>query len=803
MGASAATEREQLQREERDRRRTEEAHEAHTRWLRESGRESRLRYGRRLYSAYHDQVALEITSYFEDFLLDPTKPGPHRAALPMFERFAGVDQIAAVTLTTALDHLSEPMGLTAWQQSLGRAIEDEHRGEILAENRSLDFRRLVERFGMGRRVVKPYWLAQLHLPIPAWTPATRQQVGTFLAEVLLAATDLFVVVKQEIGGGRTQFKVHPSAAAEAVMAYPDRPRGVTRTPMVEPPRPWGRDLRGGGHLTNAELLVKLPNQERDNPEAAAYLEQADMGLVLTAVNHLQGVPWRVDDQVLAVQREAWEAGITGLFPCAKTPLEIPPFAMGKGAQVRLRIEERERQARDLSRNRRRRIKTERALQLAEEVSGRVVWHPHFLDWRGRIYTSSRWVSHQGSDVMKAQLELAQAERVGDIELDWLLRSAAAHFGLSKATWKDRLLWGQRELHRIQAVAEAPLDRIELWREAKDPWQFFQACLGVARALREEPVGTPIRFDQCASGIGHLSCLLRDREHARLCNVVGEDPTDLYLEVKAQLMRRLEEDLHKDASHANDRALAERWLGMEIPRSLVKGPVLAVPYGVTRLSAADQIADWLDEQLGYVDVSRYPYEVGKPAQYLATRLWEVLTPYVAPARSVRKWLGALVDQTLRAKDLPLEWTTPSGFPMRIADREEEVTKVRTRLYGRPLKANIHHAPVGARLDATTAKRGVAANFTHSIDAAFLALFINEAAAHGIPMGTVHDCVAVRPHEADWCHEEIHRCLRSFHATSWLEVMHQEIQGRTGIELPRPPMVGGLPLWEIGSNPYAFC
>ena len=65
---------------------------------------------------------------------------------------------------------------------------------------------------------------------------------------------------------------------------------------------------------------------------------------------------------------------------------------------------------------------------------------------------------------------------------------------------------------MSAVAQNPLDRLDLWKDASDPWQFVQA----AKAIRDwlvdpsRKLHVPVGFDQTCSGMGIIACLTRDR-----------------------------------------------------------------------------------------------------------------------------------------------------------------------------------------------------------------------------------------------------------------------------------------------------
>ena len=121
-----------------------------------------------------------------------------------------------------------------------------------------------------------------------------------------------------------------------------------------------------------------------------------------------------------------------------------------------------------------------------------------------------------------------------------------------------------------AAAADPLGKLELWRNAADPWQYLQLCRGLKEALETGRTGVPIRLDQTTSGCGILSTLVRDAKVARMCNIIGKTPRDLYTRIAEKVCFRLAQDL--EMGDAKARTLAEIWLRRGIDRRLVKGPV---------------------------------------------------------------------------------------------------------------------------------------------------------------------------------------------------------------------------------------
>jgi hypothetical protein len=80
-------------------------------------------------------------------------------------------------------------------------------------------------------------------------------------------------------------------------------------PMIVPPNPW-LCPEGGGYLSNQQTkkihLVKHWNR----PEVLNALKNANLDIVLDAVNALQETPWRVNSRICACQHQI----LTNKFP---------------------------------------------------------------------------------------------------------------------------------------------------------------------------------------------------------------------------------------------------------------------------------------------------------------------------------------------------------------------------------------------------------------------------------------------------------------------------------------------------------
>lgn len=94
-------------------------------------------------------------------------------------------------------------------------------------------------------------------------------------------------------------------------------------------------------------------------------------------------------------------------------------------------------------------------------------------------------------------------------LEYLQIDLANNFGLDKRTWDQRIQWATEHEDVLETLIQ----------EAEEPAMFQAALLAYRSAQKGEPIGYPISLDSTASGMQILSCLIRDRKAAALCNVI--------------------------------------------------------------------------------------------------------------------------------------------------------------------------------------------------------------------------------------------------------------------------------------------
>lgn len=757
-------ERLQQQRLQREERRAEERAKAQQAHLFQRQREAGTRYGAVLLNAYAETVSIAIDQLLSQLVSKSETAGPFFNYWPLLLHFCnrGPRSIALIALSVVIDHISQRPTRQALAGRIGAALLAECRAKQLQDKHgAVLFVQLRKKY--GRTAARADMLRKLYVAPESWKKADCRGLGNLLLEVIKANTALAVIPDQQKG------LVEPTEDTRQLIATnPPLPLSPRALPSLMPPERWTGPTRG-----NKPLVCSRAPMNRSHLTADA------LATALIVVNAVEQQEVVIDPWMVQVQREAWDCDLP-VFNVRRNPGEM--FSLPQDVHNRCRIEE--------------------SIRQGEEIGGMPIWLEHDMDFRGRLYCASRVAGHQGTDQQKALLSFAQQERMSDDAFEQLLAAAAGHYGLGHSSWGERVEWGRSHLDQMAAIAQQPLDRIDLWKSADDPWQFLQCSAAIADYLSDESalIGCPVRFDQTASGMGIAAMLTRDEQLARHTNIIGSTRKDLYAHVALRLQGLLRADL--DSFDFFDQRMAEFWLQKPFGRDLTKGPTMTTIYGARHFGLVDQVVTWLQEENPDVHVSRWAREYTKPAQYLTRKLNLVIGAELKACVELEKWLRAVSTKCIRAEK-PVRWDSPMSFPLAFANRLDHKQRTNTYLHGRRRWQHVDVTVEEGELSARATNQAITANTIHAFDAALCHAVVIRSASKGMPILTNHDCFATIPSRAKALHHILLDEMRQMYATDWLAEMRVEVGQNAKVQLPHPPRVGTLGEGLIGQNPYCFC
>lgn len=647
-----------------------------------------------------------------------------------------------------------------------------------------------------------------------WSGVDEVHIGSKIIDLFIESTGLI----ERVQDSNSQWLIQGhEKAVEWIVKYNAKYELLSPVflPMVVPPVDW-HTIYGGGFLNNTKTL-KLKLIKTYNEDALKALEEHDMPLVYSAINHLQKVPWRINKKVLEVLQEVHrlDNGLAGLPRMEEIPLPPPvwesdeEFEYLKQTQPEV-IKNWKAQARDVYE---RRIQEKSKLMalvhklwVAEKFKDEeAIYYVWTLDWRGRLYPVQPYLNPQGDDVAKSLLEFAEGKPLGERGAYWLKVHLANCYGVDKVSFNDRVAWVEEHHELILDSAKNPLDGQRFWAEADDPWQFLAGCFEYAGYCEEGydfVSHLPIAMDGSCNGLQNFSAMLLDEVGGKATNLVPMDkPQDVYTEVLKVVQRKVEWDA-ENLKDEEQRNYAKLWVG-KIDRNIVKRPVMTLPYGVKLFGIKDQIVDELKKrEMGYLDCED-PYP---PSLYLAKVLWESIGEVVIASRNAMDWLQEVARAVGNAEsgDGALKWVTPAGFLVYQRYAKTETKTIRTFWGKAKVRVQLSVSELTDKLDKHKQRNGISPNFVHSMDASHLMLTINKLKELGITSFTsIHDSYGTHACDTDTLHRALREAFIEQYSQDVLQDFKEQVEAQyEGLKLPEVPPKGRLNLEAVKESLYFF-
>ena len=660
---------------------------------------------------------------------------------------------------------------------------------------------------MQRLRAKNFKIAEQFRPLPA---VERQALGRLFIEITRLATGMIEVEHRTIRGR----KVPTLLMTETYWKFLSRWKNnlfcfrPAKMPMIEPPREWTSQYSGGFH-TYSTAAIDIP------PERWNHHTRWIKDCVLGSLNVLQNTPITWNHEIMELQRQLWELnhGVGSLPPRDRVPYPIKAEYLvenHKEASLQDYWDDHWKWKQDKRRNG----------QRSDFIHGRITYErlkdvPRmFFTWkkdrRGRKYMEGGNTGYLKADTWRSQLQSDQGALISgnEQEFAWAVGDAA---GLPKS-WDDRLTWfAENELHII-AAGQDPLDRLGFWERVKEPFRFISLCQEWAKYEADYTYKTKLFFqlDQTCSAYGHAACLTRDQWLAEQTNVVGSHYSDLYLEMLAAVLSMMQNpEAHglsssrkKHLDREADQKCLDWWLEHGVTRKLVKEACMPIIYGRSHQTLMRGIQEYLRDHLsGFIDRESENLRAVELSVCLAKYIHRAVKGLLPSVGCLAGWLRAVAKVQMECGHRPY-WLTPNGLLVESYSSEANVKKHQLVLSGRTVKFQCDDRE-GAPLDKRKSMSKLAADYVHSMDAAFLEQFVwHWGNTYNKPIITVHDCMATTLDNVSMMRTELQDQFSRFYSVSHLEVMHYNLERELNKSLPAPPVLGDLKVQKIGTNPFLF-
>jgi DNA-directed RNA polymerase len=787
--------------------------------------------GRSILESVVGPVSAGITRFIEEVYSG--RPGPRATAAKLIKDM-DYDVVSYLACRAILGRMMKPRSpvLLTLAVAVARAVELEAR---FTEFRNKDkdrfdyeLRKLSDDGAteQHKAVVLTFAMSKHGIPWDRWSRVEMMHLGIKLIELFCENTGLAMIQAAHEGGDKNapkdQYLVH---LTDRAMAWIDQSlRGGEHLfpdflPTLIPPKDW-TGMSGGGYYTELDRplpLVRRANKKQFELLKRKLAEAQHKSALLKNVNAIQRTPWQINQPILDVMAQLAKSkeGIAGLVP-GDSPKPARPEGVPEDAKIidlpphlQLAFREWKWAARDVySLNlqlRQDRLHQETLLGLAERFRGeRAIYFPHNLDFRGRAYPVPLVLHPQGSDPVKALLRFAEGKPLGHGGERWLAIHGANTFGVDKVSFDERVAWVADNAWNIVQCAMDPFEN-RWWTEADKPWCFLAFCFEFHRAQCEGEdfvSHLPIALDGSCNGLQHFSAMLLDSVGGRAVNLIPAlKPQDIYQVVADRVMEQLRQIVSTEGTIAERGRWAHEWLTMGIDRKVTKRPVMVLPYGGTPRSCLK----YVDEAVKAKIAAGYKHNLGdelkKAIGFLASIIWDSIGDVVIAAREAMGWL----QKTARAmgKDnLPIHWTTPSGFVAYQSYVDFSTRQIRTRIAGKMVKPRIYEET--DQINAGKQATSISPNYVHSMDASALFLTVGELVDQGITdFAMIHDSYGTHACNTTKLATTLRAVfVRMYQADPLAAFRDEVIQSNPGIELEELPSKGDLDLNQILKSDFFF-
>lgn len=644
--------------------------------------------------------------------------------------------------------------------------------------------------------------------IPDWTAAERVAIGIALLQCA-AEAGLVSIFEAPASNGHSQLMVMLSDDIhEVVDKICEHVSWLSPQvlPFVEQPRDWVTPNDGGYHTQEMQRISPSVVRGRGIVD-----EDSVPQVVLDAVNAMQRTKWKINTELLdVVSVVSRHFNVSDVVAQAAAPKPHPPSWLTpettKATMSDAQFGEFVRWKREVAAwySDQRTAASHRwrygeILRVARKYSNEPFLHFMYqLDFRGRAYAQSRGVNPQGSDLQKALIHSYDGAKLNSSDaIKWFFVTGANKFGFDKAKLTDRVKWVEEHSDMIIRCANNPTSYRE-WTEADCPFQFLAWAMEyrdwVANPANFE-TRLPVSMDGSCNGLQHFSAILLDAIGGKATNLVpAEYQQDIYAMVASETRKLLE------TAEEDTREFKTRWAAHGINRTLVKRSVMTLPYGSTRFSCSQFIAeDYMAKGLS-PEFSRDEYQYA--AQWLSHYVWKAIGRVVVKALEAMQWLQKASDKIMRTGADHISWVSPVGMTVTQRYPKIEYTLVNSKLSG-GVRFQTKVSRASEQPCSRSHRNGISPNFIHSCDASHMMFVVAAAKAEGMDfMAMIHDDYGVLAPYAQRFSEIIReQFIKMYQQYDPLRALCEAYSN--SLDADTLPSKGDLKLTQVLDSQYFFC
>ncbi len=401
-----------------------------------------------------------------------------------------------------------------------------------------------------------------------------------------------------------------------------------------------------------------------------------------------------------------------------------------------------------------------------------VWQ---VDFRGRVYPAQALLNPQGDDFAKSLLRFATKKSLGERGEKWFKIHGANLYGQDKISFDDRVQWVDEHQEEILGIFDnAYKFDNKFLNKADKPFSFLAFAYEYKEFIdnpKSFKSAIPIAMDGSNNGFQHITALLRDKDGAKKVNVIPEEnqkvPSDIYKDVADKTKELIDADSKYEIKKDKKNFIVDKKYIDEIyehiTRSLTKKNVMTEVYGAGKGAKLQQIKEYIEDKLN--DELKWDYDIiDDVSQYLRNMIAKAMKEELSSSDIYKKWIKNIAKD-LSAQNKEIRWTTPI-IKLEVIQEEFKTKDDKVSITYQGKKREVQIQIPTAEISKDDQIRGIAPNFTHSLDATHLFLTLLESKKHGVEsFATIHDSFGT--HACD-----VHVLLKAT-KTSFIDMFNEDI------------------------------
>ena len=681
---------------------------------------------------------VDLTKHINDFINRSKSglAGRKATAVHILDKFPDIDIVSFIVFKVVLDGASHTRTVTNVALAIGGQLEDELMFSFFEKADNKLYKNLENHMKdtthrkYRRMSVMQHYRKQGHV-YKRLQKQEKLRLGLLMIDLMINKIGL---IKLSNNGRSKKYIQLTESAVEWInnqklnkyIALP------VYLPCVIKPRKWTNPYDGGYH---SDKLANLKIVKTEDKNLLKKLEEQNPQHLYRAVNGLQDTGFIVNKKVLDVAMELYERGIeVGCMMSAEPePLPPKPYDIATNEIARKQWRHEAAKIHDINaHNVAKRLQTLCILNTAEKYADTKFYHCYQADFRGRLYAVTGHFNPQGNDLAKALHLFAKGGVLNTDNYQWY-----KVVGCNLGGQEHRSYFAKEDAITtvLSEVATNPLEHLDLWATVDKPFQFLAFCFDYYE-FRKTPDNyvshLPVHLDGSNNAYQHIASLCKDSKLARAVNIRATNWTeiwnyddakknDLYAEVLEQLMINF-----KSIFLANNQ-LAKDWLREDINRSVIKKPILMIPYGGTDFGIVNYL-----ERLGWRESKTQEHY-----RFLCKHIRLALNQVSPSCEYVMNYLK---------EKAVTSWVSPSGFYVQQEYKKQVGKRIETKLGTNRIQLKIKEDT--DMPDKKKLRASISANYIHSLDAANVHLAISKSLKKGLKQFiTVHDSFATTGADID--------------------------------------------------------